>query len=62
MLYTTICFLSITKYILKKIYIYIKNKFPIIRLYLIDDNKVNYGIMKVVNGIVKNHYVSIEVG
>jgi hypothetical protein len=58
MLYATICFLSITKYIKK---IYIKNKFPIIRLYLIDDNKVNYGIMKEVNGIVENHYVSIEV-
>jgi hypothetical protein len=26
-----------------------------------DDNKVNYGIMKEVNGIVENHYVSIEV-
>jgi uncharacterized membrane protein (UPF0182 family) len=26
------------------------------------DNKVNYGIMKEVNGIVENHYVSIEVG
>ena len=26
-----------------------------------DDNKVNYGIMKHVNGIVENHYVSIEV-
>ncbi len=26
-----------------------------------DDTKVNYGIMKHVNGIVENHYVSIEV-
>ena len=26
-----------------------------------DDNKVNYGIMKEVNGIVENYYVSIEV-
>ena len=26
-----------------------------------DDNKVNYGIVKEVNGIVENHYVSIEV-
>lgn len=26
------------------------------------DNKVNYGVMKEVNGIVENHYISIEVG
>jgi uncharacterized protein len=26
------------------------------------DNKVNYGVIKEVNGITENHYVSIEVG
>jgi uncharacterized protein len=26
------------------------------------DNKVNYGVMKEINGIAENHYVSIEIG